>query len=90
MAQASEIERNERAYDESTAGTDWPDMFRLAAVVSMFAALAAMAMAGHISEAAIVITVIVLATMASWFHLEHAHRQPRPAHVRRHDPFRSH
>ena len=39
-------------------------------VVSVFAALAAVALAGHVSESVIVLGVIVLATMASWFQME--------------------
>jgi hypothetical protein len=66
---------------------DWPGMMRLALIVSLFAAAAAMALVDHMSETAIVLSVIVLATMASWFHLEHAGRvaghRPRPARVRR-------
>ena len=49
---------------------DWTDMVRLAAIVSLFAGATAMALVGHVSEMTIVIGVIVLATMASWFHLE--------------------
>jgi hypothetical protein len=68
---------------------DWPGMMRFALIVSLFAGAAAMALVDHMSETAIVLSVIVLATMASWFHLEHAGRvaghQARPARVRRSD-----
>jgi 4-hydroxybenzoate polyprenyltransferase len=51
---------------------DWRDMIRLALIVSIVAAIAAVALVGQIPETAIVVSVIVLATMASWFHMDHA------------------
>lgn len=89
MWDSFEIDQAEASWRErQDVPVDWTDMVRLAAVVSLFAAAAAMALVGHVSEMTIVISVIVLATMASWFHLEHPGRQPRPAHVHRHDRFR--
>jgi hypothetical protein len=91
MANVSEIDRSDESWRNGAgvhwSGVDWPDMVRLAVIVSVFAGAAAMALVGRVPETAIVVTVIVLATMASWFHLEHAGRQPRPAHVRRHGLF---
>lgn len=55
---------------EDQDGIDWRAQFRLGAVVSVFAALAAVALAGHVSESVIVVGVIVLATMASWYQME--------------------
>ena len=56
--------------DRSTGSTNWAAHLRLAIVVSVFAGIAAVALAGHISETAIVLGVIVLATMASWYQME--------------------
>ena len=55
--------------------TDWPAMLRLALIAGVVAALAAVALSGVIAETTIVVCVIVAATMASWFQIEH----PRPA-----------
>jgi hypothetical protein len=52
------------------AGIDWGAQVRLGLVVSVFAALAAVALAGHVSESVIIIGVIVLATVASWYQME--------------------
>jgi hypothetical protein len=52
------------------ARTDWSAQLKLAFVVSVFAALSAVALAGHLSESVIICGVIVLATMASWFQME--------------------
>jgi Mg/Co/Ni transporter MgtE len=49
---------------------DWRAQVRLAAIVSVAAAIAAVALAGFVPEAVIVVGVIVLATMASWYQLE--------------------
>lgn len=55
--------------------TDWVALLRLALVCSVFAALAAIALDEHLADTTIVVCVIVAATMASWFQIEH----PRPA-----------
>ena len=64
--------------------TDWPALLRLAVVASVFAALAAVALSGVVTETAIVVCVIVAATMASWFQIEHPRPTPRSVRVRRH------
>ena len=56
--------------NETESRTDWAAQVRLAFVVSVFAALSAVALGGHISESVIVLGVIVLATMASWYQME--------------------
>ena len=56
--------------DEIDDRVDWGAQLRLAVVLSVFSALAAVALAGHLSESAIVLGVIVLATMASWYQME--------------------
>ena len=56
--------------DDTESEIDWRAQFRLALVLSVFAGLAAVALAGHVSESAIVLGVIVLATMASWYSME--------------------
>ena len=55
--------------------TDWAGVVRLAMIVSIVAALAAVALSGVLAETLIVVCVIVAATIASWFQIEH----PRPA-----------
>ena len=60
---------------------DWGAQCRLGLVVSVFAALAAVALAGHLPESVIVLGVIALATMASWYQMERAgpeHALTRP------------
>ncbi|MCB0998893.1 MAG: hypothetical protein KDB40_06300 [Acidimicrobiales bacterium] len=49
---------------------DWAASCRLALVVSIVAALAALVLAGAIGEIAVVVSVIAVATAVSWFHLE--------------------
>ena len=56
--------------DSEDTRTDWSAQLKLGFVLSVFAALAAVALAGHISESVIVCGVIVLATMASWVQME--------------------
>ena len=63
-------ETEPRPDPETTDRIDWRGQVRLAFVASVFAALAAVALARHVSESVIVIGVIVLATMASWYQLE--------------------
>ena len=65
------------------AHTDWLGVVRLAVVVSMAAALAAVALSGVMTEIAIVVCVIVAATMASWFQIEHQRPGPRRVRVHR-------
>jgi hypothetical protein len=55
---------------ETPSLIDWGAQLRLAAVLSVFSALAAVALAGHLSESVIVLGVIVLGTMASWYQME--------------------
>jgi len=55
---------------ETPDRVDWRAQFRLGVAASIFAALAAVALAGHVSESVIVLGVIVLATMASWYQME--------------------
>jgi hypothetical protein len=51
-------------------GVDWGAQLRLAVVMSVFAGLAAVALASHVAETAIILGVIVVATMASWYQME--------------------
>ena len=50
---------------------DWKTMTLLAGVASLFAAAAAALLHGHIPDTTIIVCIIVAATMASWFQLEH-------------------
>jgi hypothetical protein len=56
--------------DDSETAVDWRAHVRLALILSLFAGLAAVALASHVGESAIVLGVIVLATMASWYQME--------------------
>lgn len=60
---------------------DWMASCRLALVVSLVAALAALLLSTFVGETAVILTVIVAGTVASWFHLEHG-RLSRPVPVR--------
>gem|GEM_PF-7109947 len=68
---------------EQADGIEWVPTLRLGAVASVLAALAAIALGRHLPEPTIVVGIIVLATMASWFQLEQP-PAPRPARLRRH------
>jgi sterol desaturase/sphingolipid hydroxylase (fatty acid hydroxylase superfamily) len=50
---------------------DWAGTFRLALVVSILAAFAALLLVGLLPESTIVVAVIVAGTAASWYQLEH-------------------
>lgn len=56
---------------------DWRAIVLLGVVASVVAALSAVALAAVLSETTIVVGVIVAATLASWFQLEHG---ARPVH----------
>ncbi len=58
--------------ETSPTVTDWVAIIKLALVVSLFAAAAAAALVGHVAERTIVVSVILVATVASWYQLEHA------------------
>jgi Flp pilus assembly protein TadB len=64
-------------------GIDWAQSVRLGVIASVIAALVAVALVGHVAEQTIIVSVIVLATMASWFQIEQPHHRTRErAHVR--------
>ena len=69
--------------DDVDASTDWPAVLRLALIAGIVAALAAIALSGRVAETTIVVCVIVAATMASWFQIEHQRPAPRRVRVRR-------
>ena len=56
---------------EQLAVVDWASTFRLALVVSILAAFAALLLVGLLPESTIVVAVIVAGTAASWYQLEH-------------------
>ncbi len=61
---------------------DWAASCRLALVVSILAAAAALAFSALVGETALVVCVILAASAVSWFHLEHG-QLTRPLPVRR-------
>ncbi len=63
-------------YADHPAAIDWAGTFRLALVVSIVAAFAAMLLVGVLPETTIVVAIIVAGTAASWYQLER-----RPAHA---------
>lgn len=69
--------------DETTTGS-WSSSVRLAAMFSVLAALAAVVLAGHVPDTTIVVSIIVLGTMLSWFQLEDVPTAATVRHPRRH------
>ncbi|MGD9998432.1 MAG: hypothetical protein AB7L17_08505 [Ilumatobacteraceae bacterium] len=68
----------------STTGVvDWTGVLKLAAIAGVVAALTAVALHGVVGETTLVVSVIVLATMASWFQIEHPRPAPQHLPVRR-------
>jgi hypothetical protein len=55
---------------EQLSDVDWAGTFRLALVVSVLAAFAALLLVGLLPESTIVVAVIVAGTAASWYQLE--------------------
>jgi hypothetical protein len=55
-------------------GVDWTAMVRLAAITSVIAAMVAALAYGLLPNTTIIVTIIVVATMASWYRLDHPHR----------------
>jgi len=70
MGVSMNVETPVYADDDNDESIDWGAQLRLAIIVSVFAGLSAVALAGHLSESVIVLGVIVLATMASWYQME--------------------
>ncbi|MFM2071480.1 MAG: hypothetical protein RLZZ623_1743 [Actinomycetota bacterium] len=70
----------------SASDINWVASVKLACIVSLFAATAAMCLAGYVAESTIILCVIVGATIASWYQLEHhgVARAGHRAHVRHH------
>ncbi len=56
---------------------DWAGTCRLALVVSVVAAFAALLLAGVMAETTLIVSIIVAATAVSWFQLE---RRPARTH----------
>jgi hypothetical protein len=63
---------------EDRSAVEWSGVLKLAVVAGIVAALVAVALHDYVSETTLVVSIIVLGTMASWFQIEH----PRPAHER--------
>ncbi len=70
------MDEDREHHREAHEPIDWPGTCRLALVVSIAAGLAALLLSGIVGEMAVVVSVIVAGTAASWFQLEH--RQPAP------------
>jgi hypothetical protein len=70
--------------DDEVSRTDWSAQVRLGFVISVFAALSAVALAGHLSETVIVLGIIVLATVASWYQMERPVLEPALTRSQRH------
>lgn len=52
------------------AAREWGASVRLASVFSVIAALAAVVLAGRLPDTTIIVSIIVIGTMLSWFQLE--------------------
>ena len=63
-------DRRNRFEADAELRVDWAASCRLALVVSIVAAAAALALATVVGETALVVMVIVAASIVSWFHLE--------------------
>ena len=61
---------NERHDIEQSASVDWAGTCRLALVVSIVAALTALALVAVLPETTIIVAIIVAGTAASWYQLE--------------------
>lgn len=68
-------------WDTPAERVDWAASCRLALVVSIVAAIVALALVAVVGETAAIVMVIVAATATSWFHLEQG-QLTRPATVR--------
>ena len=66
-------------HEDEVPTSEWWASIRLATVFSIIAGLGALLLAGRVPETTIVVSVIVIGTMLSWFHLEDA---PTAATVR--------
>ncbi len=74
-------DRRNRSDADAELRVDWAASCRLALVVSILAAAAALALATVVGETALVVMVIVAASIVSWFHLESGQlTRPIPAH----------
>jgi len=69
-------------HEDEVPTSDWWASIRLATVFSIVAGLGAMLLAGRLPETTIVVSVIVIGTMLSWFHLDDSTPSPRAATVR--------
>jgi hypothetical protein len=76
-------DRFEHEIVDTRPATDWRALVRLGLVCGAFAALAAIALNEHLTDTTIVVCVIVAATMASWFQIEHPRMVPPQVPVRR-------
>jgi len=65
------MHENDFADTGHTAPTDWAGSCRLALVVSMVAAVVALLLSRVVDETTLIVSVIVVSSAVSWFHLEH-------------------
>lgn len=57
-------------HGNDVAAREWSSSIRLASVFSVVAALTAVILAGHVPDTTIVVCIIVVGTVLSWFQLE--------------------
>ena len=71
-------------HEDDVPTREWWASIRLATAFSIVAALGALLLAGHVPETTIVVSIIAIGTMLSWFHLEDAPTAATVRHPRRH------
>jgi len=67
----------------TNTGVDWTAMVRMAAITSVIAAMVAALTYGLLPDTTIIVSIIVVATMASWYRLDHPHGRAH-ANAQRH------
>jgi hypothetical protein len=69
--------------DDRVASSDWWSSIRLAAVFSIVAGISTMVLTGRLPEITIIMSIIVIGTMVSWFHQEDTPTAALVRHQRR-------
>ncbi len=67
-----------------TSRFDWAGQIKLAIVLSAVAAIAAVALAGHVAEPVLIVGVIIVASFAGWARVQPA---PQPVRIPIRTPF---
>jgi hypothetical protein len=71
LSETSVHQQDRRHQRGSAIDIDWAASCRLALVVSVFAAIAVLALSSLVSETVLIVAVIAVGTATSWVHLDH-------------------